>query len=331
MMDLLSNELFTVVNALQHFHFLRPYWLLAIVPIVLILKALASHDDSLAVWRKNMSEDILEQLTINGSSSRLFSPIRVCWLITFLLVIILAGPSWKQQSSPFSQDNSALVIALDVSKTMLQSDLQPSRLLRAKQKIIDLLAVRGDANTALIAYSGSAHIVMPITNDSEMVRHFLDVLEPNLMPIEGKLPQNIIPLAKSLLAPTLVPGTVLLVGDGATSDTAEKFKQFFELTPHQLVVWAIGDANRVSNQDADSTIILLQLSQLELMVSESNGRLVTISHDKDDVYLVNQFINNNLVIVEDESRPWHDSGYPVVFLVAALFLLWFRKGWTLQW
>lgn len=330
-MDLLSNELFTVVNSLQHFHFLRPYWLLAVVPIVLILKALASHDDSLALWRKNMSAEILEQLTINGSSSRLFSPIRVSWLITFLLVIILAGPSWQQQSSPFSQDNSALVIALDVSKTMLQSDLQPSRLLRAKQKIIDLLAVRGDANTALIAYSGTAHIVMPITNDSEMVRHFLDVLEPNLMPIEGKLPQNIIPLAKSLLAPTLVPGTVLLVGDGATSDTAEKFKQFFELSPHQLVVWAIGDVNRVSNQDADSTIIPLQLSQLKLMASESNGRLVTASHDKDDVYLVNQFINNNLVIVEDESRPWHDSGYPVVFLVAALFLLWFRKGWTLQW
>ncbi|PKH06120.1 VWA domain-containing protein [Moritella sp. Urea-trap-13] len=330
-MNLVSNDLYTFFASLQHFHLLRPYWLLLIVPMVFILQTLASHDDSLAHWRKNMSDEILEQLTVKGTSSRFISPKRVSWLTTFLLVIVLAGPSWQQQSSPFSQDDSALVIALDVSKTMQQNDLQPSRLIRAKQKIIDLLAVRGDANTALIAYSGTAHIVMPITNDSEMIRHFLDVLEPQLMPTAGKLPQNILPLAESLLAPTLVPGTVLLVGDGATSDTVEKFKQFFQSASHQLVVWAIGDVERVVNQEADSTIIPLQLSQLNLMASESDGRLVTISHDKDDVYLVNSFINNNLTIVEDASRPWHDAGYPIVFLVAALFLLWFRKGWTLQW
>jgi len=327
-MDSFFNELVSTFASIQYFHFIRPYWILIIVPSVFILRTLASHDDSLALWRNNMSDEIVEELTVEGTSHRLISPKRVTWLITFILVIVLAGPSWQQQSSPYSQDNSALVIALDVSKTMQQSDLQPTRLIRAKQKIIDLLALRGDANTALIAYSGTAHIVMPITNDSEMIRHFLDVLAPQLMPTEGKIPQNILPLADALLSPTLVPGTVLLVGDGATSDTVNKFKQFFEVAPHQLVVWAIGDVNQ---QDADSTIIPMQLSQLNALASESHGRIVTISHDKGDVHLVDSFINNNLTIVDDESRPWYDAGYPLVFLVAALFLLWFRKGWTLQW
>jgi len=330
-MDSFFNELVSTFATLQHFHFIRPYWLLMIVPIVFILRTIASNDDSLAIWRKSMSDEIIEELTVSGTSHRLLSPKHVSWLISFILVVILAGPSWQQQSSPFSQDNSALIIALDVSKTMQQSDLQPTRLIRAKQKIIDLLVLRGDTNTALIAFSGSAHIVMPITNDSEMIRLFLDVLAPQLMPTEGKLPQNILPLAGSLLSPTLVPGTVLLVGDGATSDTVAKFKQFFEVAPHQLVVWAIGDVNRINQQDADSAIIPMQLSQLNTLATESHGRIVTISHDKDDVHLVNSFINNNLTIVDDESRPWYDAGYPLVFLVAALFLLWFRKGWTLQW
>jgi Ca-activated chloride channel family protein len=330
------TSLFNDLIALQHFHFIRPYWFLMLIPAFILLKNLTARDDSVDVWRKIMTAEILNSLTLSGSSNNRFSPGKLLWLSIFLMSIILAGPTWKQQSSPFSEDNSALIIALDVSKTMQQADVQPSRLLRAKQKIIELLALRGDTNTALIAYSGSAHTVMPITNDSEMIRHFLDVLEPKIMPTSGKLPQAVLPLADALLASTNTPGTLLLIGDGASNETVNTFSEFFENNNQQLIVWGIGDSSQISgtqgkNNDADSAIIPMQLAQLEALANESHGRLVLMTHDKQDISKVNNYIENNLVIVEDESRPWHDAGYLLVFLLAALFLLWFRRGWTLQW
>ncbi len=327
----LFSDFLSGLMAFQYFHFMRPYWLLVIIPTLWILKNLTARDDSLALWRKMMSSEILEQLTVQGNSNNLFSPKKITWLSAALVCIVLAGPSWQQQPSPFTEDSSALIIALDVSESMDQSDVQPSRLLRAKQKIIELLAIRGDANTALIAFSGSAHIVMPITNDSEMIRHFLDALDHNLMPVSGKLPQAVLPLAGSLLQSTEVPGTLLVMGDGATSETATEFSAFFEQQKHQLIVWAIGDSNRVANPEDDSSIIPMQLSQLNTLADVSQGRLVLMTHDKQDIDQVNRYIENNLVVVDDESRPWKDAGFPLVFIISALFLLWFRRGWTLQW
>lgn len=315
----------------QHFHFLRPYWLLMILPSIWIIKSFRFNDDNLAIWRTQMSKPMLAALTVKGSASNLFSPRNMSSVLVVLLTIVLAGPTWYQQPSPFTQDKSALIIALDVSKSMESTDIEPNRLLRAKQKILQLLEIRGDSNTALIAYSGSAHIVMPITNDREMISHFLDVLEPKLMPKPGKSAEQILPLTSSLLAPTGVPGTVLLLTDGVNSQTSSAFEAFFDIQAHQLIIWAIGnnDIDKAVQKQAD--LIPLQLAQLNSLKQQSNGRLVPISIDNSDVLRVNKYIQNNLVIVDDESRPWHDSGYPLVVLIAMIYLLWFRKGWTLQW
>ena len=216
---------------------------------------------------------------------------------------------------------------------MEQGDVQPSRLLRAKQKIIELLEVRGDSKMALIAFAGSAHVVMPITNDREMIRHFLDALSEKIMPLSGKLPEAIIPLVDDLLTSSPVPGTVLLIGDGATTNTVSVFKSYFDKQAAQLLVWGIGKSAQSEEESAALTtdIIPLQLEQLKALTSESNGRLILMSNDNSDVKRINNYIKHNLVIVDDNSRPWHDSGYPMLFVVAVIFLFWFRKGWTLQW
>ena len=320
------------ITFLEHFHFLRPYWFLAFIAIFLILRYFSQRDDSLVTWRKIMSPEILHHLTVKGNASYWLSPKKLTWFIALPLTLLLMGPTWQQQPSPFSENNAILVIALDVSQTMLQDDVQPSRLLRAKQKILQLLAIRGDTKTALIAFSGSAHIVMPVTDDQAMIQHFLDVLEPNLMPVPGKLPQSILPLVNDLLATSTIPGTLLLIGDGATSETDTLFADFFNRHTDQLIVWAIGKtAPKASDKSNSTNIIPLQINQLQSLANNSHVRLVSMTADQTDVLAVNRFIKHNLVIVEDKSRPWHDAGYPLIFIIALLYLFWFRKGWTLQW
>ena len=326
-------------SSMQHFHFLRPYWLLVFIIVIYIMRAFSLRDDSLAQWRSLMSAQVLSHLTVSGNNNNWLSPQKMSLILALPLCIVLMGPTWQQQDSPFSENDAPLIIALDVSKTMEQGDVQPSRLLRAKQKIIELLALRGDSKTALIAFAGSAHVVMPITNDREMIRHFLDALSENIMPVSGKLPETIIPLVDNLLSTTSVPGTVLLVGDGATSNTVTAFESYFSTKSAQLIVWGIGKSSHLEGKGAGAgefeeittDIIPLQLEQLKALTHHSNGRLILMTHDNSDVNRVNNYIKHNLVIVDDNSRPWHDSGYPFVFVVAAIFLFWFRKGWTLQW
>lgn len=320
-------------DSMQHFHFLRPYWLLTFVIIAYIIRAFSMRDDSLAQWRSLMSAQVLSHLTVSGNNNNWLSPQKMSLILAIPLCIVLMGPTWQQQPSPFSENNAPLIIALDVSKTMEQGDVQPSRLLRAKQKIIELLEVRGDSKMALIAFAGSAHVVMPITNDREMIRHFLDALSEKIMPLSGKLPEAIIPLVDDLLTSSPVPGTVLLIGDGATTNTVSVFKSYFDKQAAQLLVWGIGKSVQSEEESAALTtdIIPLQLEQLKALTSESNGRLILMSNDNSDVKRINNYIKHNLVIVDDNSRPWHDSGYPMLFVVAVIFLFWFRKGWTLQW
>ena len=323
------DSLLLLFNEYQHFHFLRPYWLIIFVLMLYILNAFSLRDDSIAQWRELMSPTIISKLTVSGNNNHWLSPKRMSFIISIPLCLLLMGPTWQQQPSPFSENNAPLIIALDVSNTMSQSDVQPSRLLRAKQKINELLEVRGDSKTALLAFSGSAHVVMPMTNDREMIRLFLDSLDEKVMPVSGKLPEKILPLADELLQNATVPGTILLVGDGATANTVTAFQQFFEQQSSQLVVWAIGASPELVDDNTD--IIPLQLTQLQNLAKQSNGRVVLMSNDKTDINRVNQYIKHNLVVVDDNSRPWHDAGYYLIFIIAILFLSWFRKGWILQW
>ena len=148
--------------ALEHFHFLRPVWALAIVPWLLITLAQGRRQASRDLFGGIIAPHLLEHLRLHRFRSRWLNPGRFTSVIAVLLLVLLMGPTWRQQPSPLSQDEAALVILLDVSSSMQQADIQPSRLQRAKQKIGDLLALRPDKKAALIVYAGSAHTVSPL-------------------------------------------------------------------------------------------------------------------------------------------------------------------------
>src|SRR5262249_58862855 len=101
-------------------------------------------------------------------------------------IIALSGPTWRRELPPFVEDKAPLMIALAVGSSMGQTDVAPSRLERGKQKIRDLLAARAGAKTGLIAYAGTAHLVMPLTDDRAVIEPFLAALAPGLMPSAGR-------------------------------------------------------------------------------------------------------------------------------------------------
>jgi len=322
-------EAFTL-SQLSHFHFLRPWWLLSAIPMFLFFRLMTTSNDLLDQWRGYMSEQMIEHLAIRRQKARKITPKKLFGLFSIIAILVMAGPSWQQQHSPFLEDESVLIIALDVSESMNSDDIQPSRLLRAKQKIIELLEQRGDAKTALIAYAGSAHIVMPITQDSRMIRHFLDALGSDLLPLNTRISQSVLPQAQRLLKNVNSPSTLLLLTDGASNTAISAYQQFFDQQDHQLLVWAIRE-NQESGASSPEGIDNNQLNQLSSLASAGNGDMITFSHNADDVTTVKRLIKNKLYSANDSALPWYDAGYPLLFILAALQAMWFRRGWAMQW
>ncbi|MDP5071037.1 MAG: VWA domain-containing protein, partial [Congregibacter sp.] len=228
------------LSMLQAFHFLRPYYLLLVVPFAILSILQWRRSDLGKQWKPVIAAHLLPLMIVPGSQRRWFSPLWVSMLLGPLVAVAVAGPSWQRGDSPFAEDSAALIIAVDLSESMNESDLQPSRLQRARDKILKLAQARGDAYTALIAYAGTAHTVLPLSNDSKLLLHYLDALAVGMLPRQGKAPENVLPLADALLAARGTGGSLLVVGDGANDESVTQFAQWAEHTDTQLLVWGMG-------------------------------------------------------------------------------------------
>ena len=198
------------------FHFLRPFWLLALLPVLALWWHIYRQQNARAVLEEVIDPHLLEHLFVGEGKARLLRPVNLLLAFWVILVIALAGPSWKREASPFAGEDAGLVVLLKVSETMNATDVQPSRLERAKFKLRDLLEERAGAPSALIVYSGSAHLVMPLTRDERILSAMVEDLTPDLMPADGDTLADALKRAEALLARAKVPGSVVVLADAVS-------------------------------------------------------------------------------------------------------------------
>ena len=147
------------------FHLLRPLWLLALIPVAAIFALLLWRQNAAsAMGRRDRAASAAAPDRAAGPGARHHPALsRAAGMV--LGIIALSGPTWRRELPPFVEDKAPLMIVLALSSSMDQTDVAPTRLERAKQKIKDLLAARAGARSGLIAYAGTAHLVMPLTDD----------------------------------------------------------------------------------------------------------------------------------------------------------------------
>lgn len=314
-------------NFVTQFHFLRPFWLLAGIPLLWALIAAPAINSPLQHWRESIAPHLLKALSVQKKGrTRWFNPTNLSRVIICLGILAMAGPSWQRQPSPFVEDQAALVIALDLSASMNQTDIQPSRATRAKQKISDLLALRAGARTALIVFAGSAHTVVPLTNDPAVIAGFLEALVSEIMPLQGKRPETVLPLLDRLLPKTGTNTTLLLISDGISEASTRALTDYFSTRQRRLLILAMGkDASDAQPRPP------LSLATLENLADKTEANLQRVTADSSDVRALNRHITQHWVESADHTRPWLDAGYYLLFPLALFFLMWFRSGWTLQW
>lgn len=313
------------------FHFLRPQWLLLLIPYIGIIYLLFRKDQVQLQWQKIIAPHLLKHISVGHSDYRSINPTSLSGLLIVIIIIILAGPTWSRQVTPLSQDQSALVIMLDASESMNQSDIQPSRLERSKQKIQDLLKLRQGSHTALIVFAGSAHTVLPLSNDKDILINYLQAIKSSIIPVSGKFPERAFANVRALDTSPEVPLTLLWIGDGFSSQTRNDFKDYFSEHADQLLILGMGQSHTANNKENNASFIPLEETAMQAIAADNNGHYIYATYDAKDVNQINQYIERHFVDVDDDFSPWQEPGYYLIFPLMALFLLWFRKGWTLYW
>jgi Ca-activated chloride channel homolog len=326
---------------LADFHFIRPFWLLALIPYVVMLGMLVRSKLSHGNWTAVCDEALLPYLLQDKAVAQSRWPLVTGAFAALLAIIALAGPTWKRLPMPVFRNDSALVIVLDLSSSMNAADIKPSRLVMARYKITDILKQRKDGQTALIVYAGDAFTVTPLTNDNDTIDNQLTALTTEIMPNDGNYAAKGLEKAKELFKQAgLQKGQILLITDGGNINEAVATAK--TLDAYQLLVLGVGtpDGAPIALKDGggflkdeQGGIIIdkLDINGLEKLAQAGNGAYQSLTSDDTDVLTLFSAIglqsaeqsekNENLLLDQ-----WRDVGPYLLLLVLPLAALSFRKG-----
>ena len=336
-------EILIPASIIQDFHFLRPVWLLAAIPAILLVGVMWRVNSNVTAWDKAIDKNLLPFLLDRSKNAAQRTPLLMLLFAWILSALSMAGPVWEELPQPVQKREDALVIVLDLSLSMFAPDHNPSRLDLAKRKLRDILALREEGQTALVVYAGDAHTVTPLTDDVVTIDALVPSLSPNIMPLFGSDPIPAIDMAISLLDDIeSSDGRILLITDGISGfDQEQLITDQIQDTGYELLVMGVGteegapirtsDGSFLTDQNGAMVVPTLNRNVLQSLVNRVNGRYHDIQlSDADLAYLLTEntlLDNEELTEVEEEFDVWNEAGPYLLLLVLPLCALSFRKGW----
>ena len=323
--------------------FIRPYFLLLIPVGIIIAWYLLRSSSQKDSWEKICDPHLLSAIKTTESQEGSHWP-KLLFPILFIASLALSGPAFRSAETPLIKSQSALVIALDVSKSMMAEDIKPNRLERAKFKINDILDQRKDGQTALIVYSGDAFVVTPLSDDVETIKLMLKSLSPKIMPLQGSREDRALVKAQELIKQANhLTGQILLVTDGIKLNKSESIVTGLANDKIFTSVLAIGteqgspipdEYGFVKNNQGQIITTKLETSQFSQLASLGKGKFAVISGNSQDIESLNLNIidetDNKLETDESSEKKLIDEGPFIALLLIPLFLLLMRKGLLLS-
>ena len=336
----------SALNAWQVFHFLRPWWFLGLAPVALIVGFYSWHKHHAGNWATIINPELLPFLMqgkapSDGLSTKsLITTLTLAWIIC---ITSLAGPTWEQLPQPVHRQDSALIIVFDLSPSMLAADLAPSRLVRGRYKLIDILKRRTEGVSGLVVYGGDAHTVSPLTEDSNTIVSLVPVLHPGLLPQYGSNIEDAIQVAVNLATSGgYQQADILLISDGVDPSAISEITSIVkDKGEYRLSILGVGTENGapiplgsggfVKDTRSGNVIIpKLNISDLRRLASANNGNYQTISNDDRDIDnllgAMESLFGDSTQQTDRSFDLWDDQGYLLALLLIPILLLTFRKG-----
>jgi len=326
------------------FHFQQPEWFLALLPLMLLLWLLPQTGESSSAWRKVCDARLLPYLLDKQGSSQSRLPL---WLLAvggLLAVLALADPVWEKQQQPVYRNEASRVVVLDLSNSMLSPDLKPSRLVRARYKVSDILKQSKDGQTGLVVFAGDAFAVAPLTHDTDTIEALLSPLQPALMPVQGSRVDLGLQQAANLMQQAGVQrGDILLLTDGfdgqrAIDAAAQVYKDGYRVSVLGVGTDAgapvpTGRGGYLRDQQGDIVLPTLDQAALGQLATAGGGHYTAISSGDHDVrFLLSKMTTQAGERIEQagmHTDSWQSNGPWLAVLLLPLAALAFRRGWLL--
>ncbi|MGV8842394.1 MAG: VWA domain-containing protein [Pseudomonas sp.] len=322
-------------------HWQRPFWLLLLPLLIWILWRLWHRQRRAGRWQ-TLLPPALHGVLLSGGTSRdrrlPWIALGLAWLLAWLALL---GPSWQRVEQLTAKPADPLVVLLELTPAMLASDIPPTRLEQAKRKLLDLLQARSDAQTAVVVFAGSAHTLVPLSDDLATIRNLLDALKPSIMPAPGRRADLAVIKALALLEQGAQgQGRLLLIASALDEQERQGIRRALGPRGERLRILGIGslegapvvqpDGRFLS--DAQGAIILPRLDEtgLQAFATELGG---AYQHARlDDADLRRLGLLDPPQGLREASEPsrlqtWADQGYWLLLALLLLAACAGRRGW----
>lgn len=203
-------------DLLPGFRFQHPeiLWLLLVIPVLILVYFINMAIKNQAIKRFS-DRNLVANLIPDFSSGKPFIRFIIYHLAIAFFIIGLANPQMGSKIAEGKQEGIDIMIALDVSNSMLAEDFKPNRLLRSKMAIEKLVNRLGGDRVGIIVFAGSAYVQLPITTDYSAAKLFLGNIDNNIVPVQGTAIGAAIELAmESFNTEDETSKTIIVITDG---------------------------------------------------------------------------------------------------------------------
>ncbi|WP_338646992.1 VWA domain-containing protein [Pseudomonas sp. ML2-2023-3] len=322
-------------------HWFRPEWLLVLPLLGWLLWKRWHREKRAGRWQMILPVAFHRVLLSGGNGRNSKLPWIALGLGWLLAVLALLGPSWQRVEQSTQKPADPLVVMLELTPSMLATDSSPNRLEQARRKIYDLLQNRTDAQTAVIVYAGSAHTLVPLSDDLATSRNLLEALKPSIMPQPGHRADLAVTKALELLDQgALGEGRLLLITSSLSDQERSGIRQALNGHAPQLLILGVGsregapvvDEGGQFLKDDQGAILLPRLDSpsLRAFALDVDGRYRQARLDDNDLRGLG--LLDGPAHLRDDGQTlhldaWADQGYwlllPLLLLVACAG----RRGW----
>lgn len=328
---------------LSEFHFLRPWWLLTMIPLTVLFMALTYLNRHRSGWQQVLAPHLYQHLLTTRGGIKSRPPLYLLAIGWILASLALAGPTWERLPQPVYQLHTGKVVVMDMSFSMRATDITPDRLTRARYKAIDLVRQITEGETGLVAYAGDAHVISPLSSDSETLISLIPALSPEIMPVPGSDPQSGLELAIELLQSAgYQEGEVFWITDGVEMAQVAPLTRLINQSNFRLSVLAVGTEEgapiKLQNgelmKDGSGSIVIPRLDKdnLQRIARDGGGVFSELRPDDGDI---NKLISQSLLgrdKVEKEQKEdnqgdqWQEAGPWLLLILLPLAAYGFRRG-----
>lgn len=317
-----------------HFQYIEYFIALAAVPLMIFFYF------QLLKWKKKTEKKIgdprlVKELTLQYSPKRFLTKFVLFAVAFALCAFAVAGLVMPDGTQKINRKGTDLIIALDVSKSMLANDIQPSRLARAKQLISKIIDNSPDDRIGLVIFAGRAYLQMPLTIDHEAAKMYLSAASPADVPTQGTVISDALRMCYAAFNPNdKTFKSVLLVSDGEDHDN-DAIRVTKELAKEGIMVNTVGIGSPEGAPILDPTtgqylkdnkgqVVITKLNEKELSDIAKAGHGIYQLYSNTDAIAAN--IKDQLASIGKEASI-SDSSYTAFkqyfqyFLGAAFILL----------